>query len=207
MYDWSQLPVGLTHRQVLGLIDTVFTLGPFGLRGPAAAHVPRHLVQLDAGVPTTQIIAPGYACPSNDFLARSLEAVGEDMLYVTSANRSRHRTGAVDEPAHWTAAGLREEFGHEPGFHLLAHVDEDAARRRYPHFAPMSTTILAFHKTAGISSQGRVRLLMERHGSFAVDDLRLVLERLGFELALAPSAQHHLLQRDYSHRNGEVSLS
>jgi hypothetical protein len=160
--DWSQLPAGLTRRRVLGLIDTLFELGPFGLRGPAAADVPAHLIQLDAGVRTAQVIAPGYACPSNDFLARSLDAVGDDILYITSANRSRHRTGADDEPAHWTAAGLRAEFGHEPAFRLLEHADEDAARRRYPGYALMSTTILAFHKTAGTSPRGRVRLLVER---------------------------------------------
>lgn len=204
MYDWSRLPVGLTSRDVLGLIDTLFTLGPFGLRGPAAPHVPRHLVQLDAGIPTTQIIAPGYACSSNDFLARSLEAVDQDMLYITSANRSRHRTGAVDEPAHWTASGLRDEFGHEPGFWLLAQADEDAVRRRYPRFAPMSTTILAFHKTAGISPEGRVRLLVERHGSLAIDDLHPILARLGFDLAVAPSAKHRLLQRTYDHRSSKI---
>jgi hypothetical protein len=58
MYDWSRLPVGLTRRQVLGLIDTLFTLGPFGLRGPAATHVPDHLVQVDAGVPTLRSSHP-----------------------------------------------------------------------------------------------------------------------------------------------------
>jgi transposase len=31
---------------------------------------------------------------------RALDLVGEDLLYVTSANRSRHLTGAPDEPAH-----------------------------------------------------------------------------------------------------------
>lgn len=207
MYDWSRLPVGLTRRAVLGLIDTLFTLGPFGVRGPAAAHVPDHLVQLDEDVPTAQVIAPGYFCPSNDFLARSLDIVGADLLYVTSANRSRHRTGAVDEPAHWTAAGLREEFGREPGFRVLAHADEAAARRRYPDFAPMSTTIVAFHKTAGIGPQGRVRLVVERHGSFPINDLRVALGRLGFELALAPGATQRLLQRDYDHRGSPGGLS
>jgi hypothetical protein len=158
-------------------------------------------------VRTTQVIAPGYACASNDFLARSLDGVSTDLLYVTSANRSRHCTGAVDEPAHWTAAGLRAEFGREPGFRVLAHADEGAARRRYPQFAPMSTTIVAFHKTAGIDLQGRVRLLVERHGSFATDDLRVVLGRLGFELTLAPGATQRLLQRDYSHRASPGGLS
>jgi hypothetical protein len=203
VYDWSRLPAGLTRRDVLGLIDTLFELGPFGLRGPAAVDVPAHFVQLDAGVRTVQVIAPGYACPSNDFLARSLDAVGDDILYITSANRSRHRTGADDEPAHWTAAGLRAEFGHEPAFRVLEHADEDAARRRYPGYALMSTTILAFHKTAGTSPRGRVRLLVERHGSFAIDDLRPVLARLGFELAIARSAQRRLLQRDYGHRGSD----
>ncbi|MGH4026261.1 MAG: hypothetical protein ACRDRV_16935 [Pseudonocardiaceae bacterium] len=197
VYDWSRLPAGLTRHRILGLIDALFARGPFGLRGPAAAHLPGHLTQLDAGMRTAQVIAPGYACPCTAFLAGSLDAIGADILYITSANRSRHRTGAEDEPAHWTAVGLCAEFGHEPGFRLLEHADEDAARRRYPGYAPMSTTILAFHKTAGITAEGRVRLLVERHGSLGIGELRPVLAGLGFELTLAPGAERRLRQRDY----------
>jgi hypothetical protein len=136
-------------------------------------------------VRTTQVIAPGYACVSNRFLSRALDLVREDLLYVTSANRSRHLTGAPDEPAHWRADGLRTEFGSDPDFVVLAHPDEDAARRRYPLHAPMSTTILAFHKVANTGRE--VRLVVERHGSLPIEQLRPVVERLGFGLDIAPT--------------------
>ncbi|MBM0239759.1 hypothetical protein JNW88_26315 [Micromonospora sp. ATA32] len=63
-------------------------------RGPAVARLPDHLTQLDQGVRTTQVIAPGVGCPSNAFFARAVAAIGVDHLYITSANRSRHLTGA-----------------------------------------------------------------------------------------------------------------
>jgi hypothetical protein len=198
VYDWSRLPAGLTRKDVCGLMDAVFTLGPFGFRGPAAAHIPHHLTQVDDGVATAQVIAPGYACSSNRFLARSLEAIDDDILYITSANRSRHLTGAEDEPAHYRADGLRAEFGHEPGFVLLEHDDEEAAWRTYPLYAPMSTTILAFHKVAGRDEHGRLNLVVERHGSLPVDQLREVVGRLGFGLVLGANAAHRLLQREYA---------
>ena len=94
LFNWSALPDGLTPRAVRSVVDALFELGPFGFRGPAAAHVPDHLAQVDGGIRTTQVIAPGYACPSNRFLSRALDLVGDDLLYVTSANRSRHLTGA-----------------------------------------------------------------------------------------------------------------
>ena len=197
VFDWSRLPVGLTRDQVERLITTLYGLGPFGVRGPAAGHVPPHLTQVDNGVPTTQVIAPGVACPSNAFLTAGLSAVGGDILYITSANRSRHQTGAEDEPAHWRADGLVREFGHEADFLLLGHPDEEAARSAYPMFAPMSTTIVAFHKTAGTDEAGRPVLLVERHGSLHVDDLRPLLASIGFGMALAPSAAHRLAMRTY----------
>lgn len=195
LFDWAALPEGLSGRAVRSVMDALFELGPFGFRGPAAAHVPDHLVQVDRGVRTTQVIAPGYACVSNRFLSRALDLVGEDLLYVTSANRSRHLTGAPDEPAHWRADGLRTEFGSDPDFLLLAHPDEDAARRRYPLHAPMSTTILAFHKVAHAGRE--VRLVVERHGSLPIEALRPVVERLGFGLDIAPTAVRRLELREY----------
>ena len=60
-YDWSRLPAGLTRKRVRDLMHSLFQLGPFGFRGPAASHIPAHLTQLDDGLPTTQVIAPGYA--------------------------------------------------------------------------------------------------------------------------------------------------
>src|SRR3712207_5735689 len=50
LFDWSKLPSGLSKHKVLGLMDAVFELGPFGFRGPAAKHVYEHLTAMDQGV-------------------------------------------------------------------------------------------------------------------------------------------------------------
>jgi len=196
LFDWSQLPAGLTPHKVLGLMDALFELGPFGFRGPAAPGIPEHLTYVDGGVRTTQIIAPGYACASNAFLARALELLDDDLLYITSANRSRHLTGAEDEPAHYQADGIVEEFGAGGSLFVLRHADEAAARRRYPGYAPMSTTLLGFHRLVE-GAGGRPSLVVERHGSLPVDDVRAVVERFGFGVVLGPRAGQRLLQRQY----------
>jgi hypothetical protein len=197
LFDWSQLPAGLTRRRVLGVIDTLYGMGPFGFRGPAARFVPEHLTFLDAGVVTAQVFAPGYACPSNAFLARCLDATGADLLYITSANRSRHLTGADDTPAHWRASGLRSDFGHETDFAMLEHPDEDRARAAYPQFLPMSTTILSFHRLGTDPDDSRPQLVLDRHGSLEVDVVRSVLNQLGFGLSIGPKAQTRLSLREY----------
>jgi hypothetical protein len=194
VWDWSALPAPLTRRRVLGVIDTFFGLGPFGFRGPAAPHIPAHLTFPDAGVATAQVIAPGYACPSNEFLARAIDATDDDLLSITSPNRSRHLTGADDSPALWRAAGLRAEFGEQ--LLTLEHADEATARRRYPGYLPMSTTILGFHRlTMGLD--GRPALRLERHGSMPISLVRDQLGRLGFGLTIAPGARTRLLLREY----------
>lgn len=198
LFDWAKLPPGLTPHKVLALMDQLYELGPFGFRGPAATHIWDHLTSPDGGVRTTQVIAPGYACYSNKFIARSLDLVGEDFLYITSANRSRHVTGAADEPAHYRGSDIKAEFGREQGFVVLRHPDEMKARADYPAFAPMSTTILAFHKLGTPTPAGRPRLVVERHGSLHVDDLRPYVERLGFGLELGPKAQVRLTEREYT---------
>jgi hypothetical protein len=198
VWDWSRLPRELARDDVLGLIDALFALGPFGFRGPAADDVPDHLTQDDAGVRTAQVIAPGYACPSNGFLVESLRQVGGRLLYVTSANRSRHRSGAADEPAHWRAHGLAADFGADSRFVLLEHADEAAALAGYPLHDPMSTSILALHRTAGHDAGGRRRLVLERHGSLPYEQLRRTVARHGFDVVLGPGAGSRLLQRAYA---------
>lgn len=195
VWDFDSLPQGLSRRAVLQLVDILFALGPFGFRGPAADHIPPHLTCSDGDIRTAQVIAPGYACPSNDFLARSLRATGEDMLYVTSANRSRHVSGDDDSPAHWLAAGLREEFSGETDLLILEHHDETAARDRYPRHLPMSTTVLSFHRLVRTLDEPRPSLVLERHGSLHQDDVRAILDNLGFGLTLGPKAQARLQQR------------
>jgi hypothetical protein len=196
-FDWEQLPAGITRRQVMGLMDAFFAMGPFGFRGPAADHVPDHLAEWDNGVRTTQVIAPGYGCPSNDFLSRSLATVDRDFLYITSCNRSRHLTGAPDEPAHYKADGIRAEFGDDTSFVVLEHFDEAAARARYPLHAPMSTTILAFHKLGQVDAEGRPSLIVERHGSLPIEQVIPVVERHGLGVTLGPNAVHRLRLRRY----------
>jgi hypothetical protein len=172
LFDWSQLPHGLSRATMVAIIDRLFGLGPFGFRGPAGRHIPDHLAAFDGTIRTTHLIAPGYACPSNALLARAIDLLGVEFLYITSANRSRFETGADDEPAHFTAAGLLSEFGHEPSFVVLEHADEYGARAAYPLHAPMSTTIIGFHKLGTVGADGRPRLIVERHGSLPVAFVR-----------------------------------
>ena len=200
VWDLDRLPAGLTRRSVLNLVDTLFSLGPFGFRGPAAGHVPAHLTFPDGDITTAQVIAPGYGCPSNAFLSHAGRLCGDDLLYITSANRSRHQTGADDSPAHWRADGLSAEFGDQADFVLFPHADEAAARSRYPAYLPMSTTIIGFHKVGHRPGDPRPQLVLERHGSLHLDQVRAVLDDLGFGLVLGPKAQTRLLLRDYSQR-------
>ena len=198
VWDLDELPDGLDLRTLRTLVDTFFALGPFGFRGPAAPSVPPHLTLPEGGITTAQVIAPGYACPSNTFLGRARRACGDDLLYITSANRSRHLTGADDSPAHRRADGLLAEFGDEDGFVLLAHSDEAAARPRYPRHLPMSTSILGFHTVIRRPGDPRPHLILDRHGSLAIADVRAVLAGLGFGLVIGPKAESRLQLRDYS---------
>lgn len=173
VWDWDRLPVPLTRRRVQQVIDTFFGLGPFGFRGPAAAHVPAHLTSYEAGVRTAQVIAPGYTCPSNSLLRQACEAVGSDVLSVDAV------------------ADLGGSLT------LLEHDDEEAARRRYLAFAPMSTTILGFHRIDATDGL-RPCLTLERHGSLHAELIRDHLDALGFGLHLGPGARRRLPLRDYA---------
>jgi hypothetical protein len=195
MWDWDRIPAPLNRRRVLGVMDAFFGLGPFGFRGPAAAHIPAHLSFVEAGIRATEVVAPGYACPSNEFLEHALEATQDKHLHITSATRSRQVSAADDSPAHWKARALRAEFGDQ--LLMLEHEDEQATRRRYLGYQPMSTTVLAFHRL-GIPQAGRPTLVLERHGSLHVHQVRQQLDELGFGLTLAPSARNRLLLRDYA---------
>jgi len=198
VWDLTRLPSGLSAAAAREIVDAFLGLGPFGFRGPAQPLVPAHLTALDHDVRTAQLIAPGHACPSDDFLDRALVAAGTPFLYVTSANRSRHATGAADSPAHWRAAGLADDFGDHPDFRLLEHTDEAAARRRYPWFLPASTSVLALHRTVTRPDDDRPHLVLERHGSLPASTVRRVLGSLGFGLVLAPAARTRLAPRVYA---------
>ncbi|GGV92999.1 hypothetical protein GCM10010230_02680 [Streptomyces narbonensis] len=198
VFDWTRLPAEVPRRQIEDLVEELLTLGPFGFRGPAAARIPPHLSAVQDGVPTVQLIAPGYRCPSNVFLAEALGRTGAGFLSVTSVNRSRRATGAEYEPAHWRAAGVTRDFGHEPDVRILAHDDEAVARRHHPYHVPMSTTVLSFHRTSGHGRSGLPALSLERHGSLSADHTRSVAANHGFALTVPPQAERRLTARTYT---------
>ena len=69
----------------------------------------------------------------------------------------------------------------------------------------MSTTILAFHKVA---HDGRdVRLVVERHCSLPLEQLRSAAERAGYGLEIAPSAARRLELREYPDAAGSTLWS
>ncbi|HUQ22010.1 MAG TPA: citramalate synthase [Gaiellaceae bacterium] len=194
VFDWTLLPAGLDRARVLALMDDFYGLGPMGFRGPAAHHVPGHLTSLDDELRTTQIIGPGYRCASNELVEEILARTGEDFLFITSANVSGGVTGKV-EAAHYDLRGMQDDFGGSDGIVLIGHRDEGAARASYSHHLPMSTSILAFHKLA-LDEEGRPALILERHGSLGVDDVRAVAGRHEFALVLGEKAHERLPLRD-----------
>ncbi|MFI8256201.1 L-threonylcarbamoyladenylate synthase [Streptomyces filamentosus] len=197
-FDWTRLPDDVPRQQIRSLAEELLGLGPIGLRGPAADRVPGALTADDDGVRTVRVVAPGTRCPSHAFLGAALALTGGDFLAVTSANRSHHATGRAHEPAHWRAAGLAGEFGGDPGVRILAHADEEAARRRHPFHRATSVSVLSFHRTAGRTRSGLPALVLERHGSLSADHIRAVAANHGFGLALAPHATRPLPPRPYA---------
>jgi len=191
-FDLSALPACVPPSLLADVVDAFCALGPFGLRGPAAADVPSGLTALDGSVTTAQVIVPGDACPSQRFLAAASEAAG--LLAISSANRSRHVTGEVDAPVHWRADALRAELA-GGDLVLLEHEDEAAARARFPRHTTVSTTILAFHRAE--RAHGRVHLRLERHGSLGADQVARVLAALGVGLTAGPRAAVRLAPRSY----------
>ncbi|GGR27356.1 hypothetical protein [Streptomyces roseolus] len=196
-FDWTRLPDGVPWQQVRSLMDELLGLGPVGLRGPASGRVPEALVAAGGDGPTVQVVATGTRCPSHAFLAAALALTGGDFLAVTSVNRSRHLTGRDHEPPHWRADGLVDEFGAEEGVRVLAHADEEAARRRHPFHRPTSVSIVAFHRTAGHTRSGLPALVLERQGSLSADHIRAIAANHGFGLFVAPRAVAPLAPRAY----------
>src|SRR2546421_5122392 len=95
-----------------------YSLGPMGFRGPAAPGIPGHLTSLDAEARTTQLIAPGFRCSSNNLIGDVISRIEEDFLFITSANVSKGVTGRL-EPAHHDLAGVQADFGAADGVVLI----------------------------------------------------------------------------------------
>ena len=184
-FDWSALPRDLEPETLLAMMTEFHALGPIGFRGPAAARVPEHLTVEDGGVRTVQHISPGVRCRSNALVGEVLDLTGEDLLFVTSANRS-----GSGSAAHFEMAEIRREFGHRRDAVLIGHDDEPGNRAFYTRHLPCSTSIVSFHRP--LTEAGRPALLLERHGSLGVDEVRTVAARHGFGLAIAPSARERV---------------
>jgi hypothetical protein len=171
LFDWD----GLDRARIAAVMDDLLELGPIGFRGPASDVVPTHLTSNG----TSQFISPGHACPSNALVGEILELIGEDLLYITSANQSSNQTGQI-EAAHCEMREIQREFGNRDDVVLIGHANERAARRRYPDHRPCSTSIVSF---------GADTLTLERLGSLGVPHIRRIANNHGFELEIADTAR------------------
>jgi tRNA A37 threonylcarbamoyladenosine synthetase subunit TsaC/SUA5/YrdC len=181
-FDWNQ--VAGERELLFSMMADFMALGPIGFRGPAAASVPDHLTVRDGTVRTVQHISPGVRCRSNALVRETLELAGEDMLFITSANRH----GA--QPAHYEMTAIRDEFGHRNDVVLIGHEYEAANRLAYPRHLPCSTSIVSFHRD--VRDGERPAVVLERHGSLAIDDVREVAARHGHGLKVAPGGYARL---------------
>lgn len=188
-FDWSRLPRELDAETMLTLMTELQALGPIGFRGPASHRVPDHLAVMDGDVRTVQHISPGVRCRSNALVREILDLTGDDLLFVTSANRSGNVTKQA-EAAHCEMDEIRREFGDRRDAVMIGHDDEVTNRAFYPRHLPCSTSIVSFHRR--LHEAGRPSLVLERHGSLAADEIRNVAARHGFGLAIAPSGRERL---------------
>ncbi len=177
MFDFE----GLDRARIAAVMDDLMQLGPIGFRGPASSLVPGHLTS-DG---TAQLITPGHACPSNALVGEILELIGEELLYITSANTSSHVSKKI-EAAHNEMREIQREFGQRDDVVLIGHASERAARRRYPDHRPCSTSIVGF---------GADVLTLERLGSLGTAHIRGIAARHGFELAIADGARTRVPSR------------
>ena len=144
-------------------------LGPIGFRGPAADSIPAHLTVTDHGIRTVQLISPGDACPSNALVGDVLDLIGEDVLYITSANTSSHVSKHL-EAAHYEMREIQREFGQRPDVTLIGHRNERAIRRSVP--APPAVLDVdrrlpprrARARAARLARRGHDRQVAARHG-------------------------------------------
>jgi tRNA A37 threonylcarbamoyladenosine synthetase subunit TsaC/SUA5/YrdC len=128
------------------------------------------------------VISPGDVCPSNALVGDILDLIGEDILYITSANTSSH-VSKQTEAAHFEMREIQREFGHRGDVVLIGHRNERANRRRYPHHLPCSTSIIAFHTG---------ELVLERLGSLDTAAIADVTDRHGLPLRIAAGASQRV---------------
>jgi hypothetical protein len=189
LFDWSALPVGLDAAQLMSLFDTLQELGPMAFRGPASRHLPPYLTDAVDGIRTVQVVSAGHACRSTPLLERIFMRIPQDYLYATSASRA-------DAPVHHRFAPLQAEFGSVYGLMLLRPDNASAAPSPDRDVTRTEPSVLAFHNS-DLSETGLRRLVLERQGSLALDEIAPVAKRFGFEVGLAPGAIDRLTERRY----------
>jgi len=188
VFDWDR--VNVPWSALVGTMADLNTLGPIGFRGPAAAHIPQHLTVTDQGVRTVQLITPGDRCPSNALVADVLDLIGEEILYITSANTSSHVSKQL-EAAHFEMREIQKEFGERAGVVLIGHRNERANRRQYARHLPCSTSIVAFHTG---------ELVLERLGSLDADTIERVATKHGLTLRIGEQAKQRVPVRSAARR-------
>jgi hypothetical protein len=177
VFDWDRVTV--PWSSLVAVMSDLQELGPIGFRGPAAHFIPHHLTVTDHEVRTVQLITPGDICPSNQLVGDVLDLIGEEILCITSANRSSNVTGQV-EAAHFEIKEIEKEFGHLDDVVLVGHRNERANRRRYPRHRACSTSIVAFHEG---------ELVLERLGSLDALTVLEVANRHGLALRLGEGTE------------------
>jgi tRNA A37 threonylcarbamoyladenosine synthetase subunit TsaC/SUA5/YrdC len=180
-FDWKRIPRHFEPELLISMMADFQALGPIGFRGPAAETVPGHLTVADGSMRTVQHISAGVRCRSNALVREVLDLTGDNLLFITSANSSSHRSAA-----HYEMEAISDEFGHRRDVVLIGHDDETANRLSYRRHLPCSTSIVAFHRD--VREGDRPALVLERHGSLGIDDVREVAGRHGYGLVVAPSA-------------------
>jgi hypothetical protein len=176
VFDWDRVMV--PWSSLVAVMSDLHALGPIGFRGPAARGIPDHLTVTSKGIQTVQLISPGDICPSNALIGEVLDLIGEEILYITSANTSSNVTGQV-EAAHFEIKEIQKEFGQRDDVVLIGHRNERANRRRYPRHRACSTSIVSFHEG---------ELVLERLGSLDALTILETANRHGLSLRLGEGA-------------------
>lgn len=120
-FDWSALPAGLSAAEMLGMLDALLALGPFGFRGPAAPDVPEHFTTLDGGVRTVTVVAAGYPAQAAEFFEDEewLRVATDDGATVLAFHRlAGPRRLVLERPGSLPAAAVRaaiEPYGFDLG--------------------------------------------------------------------------------------------
>ena len=126
LFDWTQLPPGLTRRSVLRAVDAFYRSGPFRFRGPAAEHI-----------------------PPPDLPRGGRRDDAESSRPATTAHRTTSWPGRwPPQTATYSTSPRRTRPTTAPASRFSSIRTMNAARSRYPGYQATSVTILAFAAAA-----------------------------------------------------------